>query len=156
MPDRPTALKAAEAQAKTTTYPPDLAARIGPREKRPLGDVFGLKSFGVNLTRLPPGAASALRHAHSVQDEFVYVLEGHPTLITDAGETPLAPGMCAGFPGGTDNAHHLVNRTSAEVLYLEVGDRRPFDRVTYPEDDLAAESGSDGRYRYTRKDGTPI
>ena len=87
------------------------------REKRPLGDLFGLTNFGVNLTRLAPGGESALRHAHSRQDEFIYVLEGKPTLITDAGETPLEPGMCAGFKADTGDAHHLVNRTRSDVVH---------------------------------------
>jgi len=160
MPERkrPTAVRAAEApeRARPSRYPADLAAKIGAREKRPLGDLFGLKNFGVNLTRLPPGAASSLRHAHALQDEFVFVLEGRPVLVTDAGETPLGPGMCAGFPAGTGDAHHLVNRGPGDALYLEIGDRTPGDSVAYPEDDLKVEPGPDGRARYLRKDGTPI
>jgi uncharacterized cupin superfamily protein len=158
-PDRrPTALRAAEAppRARATGYPPDLARKVEGREKRPLGDLFGLRNFGVNLTRLAPGAASSLRHAHATQDEFVYVLEGEPTLLTDAGETPLSPGMCAGFAAGTGDAHALVNRTARDVVYLEIGDRTPGDRVTYPDDDLRAEMGADGTWRYSCKDGTPL
>jgi uncharacterized cupin superfamily protein len=155
---RPVVIRAAEAppRARASGYPPDLAAKVAGREKRPLGDRFGLKNFGVNLTRLAPGAASSLRHAHEEQDEFVYVLEGEPTLVTDAGATPLAPGMCAGFPAGTGNAHHLVNRTERDVLYLEIGDRSPGDSASYPDDDLLAVLGGDGKWRYTRKDGTPL
>ncbi len=155
---RPVVIRAAEAppRARASGYPPDLAAKVAGREKRPLGDRFGLKNFGVNLTRLAPGAASSLRHAHEKQDEFVYVLEGEPTLVTDAGATPLAPGMCAGFPAGTGNAHHLVNRTERDVLYLEIGDRSPGDNASYPDDDLLAVLGGDGKWRYTRKDGTPL
>ena len=108
------------------------------RVKRPLGDLFGLTNFGVNLTRLAPGAISALRHAHTKQDEFVYILEGRPTLVTDAGRTALEPGMCAGFKGGSGDAHHLVNETADDVVYLEIGDRIPGDSATYPDDDLAA------------------
>ena len=159
MPDNPPiAVRAAEAplRARPSGYPPDLAAKIGGREKRPLGSLFGLRNFGVNLTRLPPGAASALRHAHALQDEFVYVLEGTPTLVTDAGETPLSPGMCAGFRAGTGDAHHLANRSGADVLYLEVGDRTPGESAVYPDDDLRYEAGPDGQGRYTRKDGTPV
>jgi uncharacterized cupin superfamily protein len=154
----PIALRAAEVppRAVASSYPPDLARKLAGREKSVLGDPFGLQNFGVNLTRLPPGAASSLRHAHRVQDEFVYILEGQPTLLTDAGETPLSPGMCAGFRAGTGDAHCLVNRTAADVLYLEIGDRTPGDAVTYPEDDLAAEMGADGKWRYSRKDGTPL
>ena len=121
-----------------------------------LGDLFGLVNFGVNLVRLPPGAASSLRHAHATQDEFVFILEGEPTLVTDAGETPLRPGMCAGFRAGSGDAHHLVNRSGRDAVYLEVGDRSPGDAVAYPDDDLRAEMGSDGRWRYSRKDGTPL
>src|SRR5262245_19899532 len=105
---KPVSIRALEAppRARPSTYPELFARLLAGREKRPLGDLFGLTNFGVNLTRLPSGAMSALRHAHTRQDEFVYVLEGRPTLITDAGETLLDPGMCAGFKAGTGDAHH--------------------------------------------------
>ena len=157
-PRRPIAIRAEDAppRARPSNYPPDLLAKIGARQKHPLGDLFGLRNFGVNLTRLPPGAASSLRHAHSLQDEFVYILQGTPVLVTDAGETPLSPGMCAGFPAGTGDAHHLVNRSGAEVVYLEVGDRTRGDAVDYPEDDLMVRPDAEGRPRYLRNDGTPL
>ena len=122
--------------------------------KRQLGDAFGLHNFGVNLTCLLPGAATALHHRHTRQDEFIYVLGGEPTLITDAGEQQLRPGMVAGFPAG-GTAHHLENRTDRDCLILEVGDRTEGDAATYPADDLQAVLGAEGRWRFTRKDGTP-
>lgn len=152
----PVALVAAEAplRAKPSSYPEPFASRMAGRRKRPLGDLFGLTNFGVNLTRLLPGAASALRHAHTKQDEFVYILEGHPTLHTDEGRTRLSPGMCAGFKAGSGNAHHLINETGEEVLYLEVGDRTPGDEGSYPDDDLQALM-VDGRWQFAHKDGSP-
>ena len=141
-------------RARPSAYPAPFMPRVAGREKRQLGDVFGLKNFGVNLTRLAPKAQSALRHAHEKQDEFVYILEGNPTLITDDGRTPLRPGMCAGFRAGTGNAHHLVNETGSDVVYLEIGDRTPGETATYPDDDLHLEY-IDGKYRYLHKDGTP-
>jgi uncharacterized cupin superfamily protein len=143
-------------RAKPSAYPADLAAKIGGREKRALGDVFGLRNFGVNLTRLPPGAASALRHAHEKQDEFASILEGECTLVTDAGQTPMRAGMGAGFAAGTGDAHHLVNRGTADCLHLEIGDRTPFEHVTYPDDDLMVRPGPDGTSVYLRKSGTPV
>jgi uncharacterized cupin superfamily protein len=101
-----------------------------------------------------PNAVSALRHAHSKQDEFIYVLEGQPTLITDQGETILSPGMCAGFKAGTGNAHLLVNRTNQVVLYLEIGDRSPNDLITYPDDDLKGIGNDQGQWVFVHKDGT--
>ena len=155
-PKRPVAVVAAEVapRTKASNYPEPFAARMAGRQKRPLGDLFGLTNFGVNLTRLAPGAASALRHAHSRQDEFVYVLEGHPTLHTDAGRTPLAPGMCAGFKAGAGDAHRLLNETDAEVVYLEIGNRTPGDEGSYPDDDLVAARAGE-RWVFARKDGTP-
>jgi uncharacterized cupin superfamily protein len=152
----PVAIAALDAppRARPSNYPGPFASRMEGRTKHPLGDLFGLTNFGVNLTRLAPGADSALRHAHSRQDEFIYVLQGHPTLITDAGETALAPGMCAGFKAGTGNAHHLVNRSGEEVIYLEVGDRSPGDSASYPDDDLQA-TLVEGKWRFTHKDGAP-
>jgi uncharacterized cupin superfamily protein len=134
--------------------PHPFAGLLRRRVKHPLGDAFGLKAFGVNLTRLAAGDASALHHRHSVQDELVYVLEGHPTLVTDAGELELAPGMCAGFPANGP-AHHLENRTDREVVVLEVGDRAPGDQVSYPNDDLVLVATPDGKRRALHKDGAP-
>ena len=153
----PTALMAAEAPARTkpSNYPEPFASRMAGRVKRPLGDLFGLTNFGVNLTRLTPGSVSALLHAHSRQDEFIYILEGQPTLVTEAGETLLNPGMCAGFKGGTGVGHHLINRTTTDVVYLEVGDRSAGDVGSYPADDIQAVLGPDGKWQFTHKDGMP-
>ncbi|QDU83773.1 Cupin domain protein [Planctomycetes bacterium Pla163] len=150
------AVRAADVAPRTkpSAYPAPFAARMDGRVKRQLGDLFGLTNFGVNLTRLAPGASSALRHAHELQDEFVYVLEGRPTLHTDAGPTPLEPGMCAGFPKGTRDGHRLLNETASDVVYLEIGDRTPGDRAIYPDDDLEARQ-VDGRWAFFHKDGTP-
>lgn len=139
---------------KPLVSPPMLAERIKGREKRPLGDLFGLTNFGVNLPRLPPESASSLRHAHSKQDEFLYVLQGHPTLHTDEGKLVLSPGMCAGFKAGTGNAHSLINETLEDVEYLEIGDRKDSDEVTYPYDDLSARFIG-GAFVFSRKDGNP-
>lgn len=141
-------------RTKPSNYPEPFATRVAGREKRQLGEVFGLGNFGVNLVRMAPGTLSALRHAHSEQDEFVYILQGHPTLQTDAGDILLAPGMCAGFAAGTGDAHCLRNTTDAEVLYLEVGDRTPGDSASYPDDDLQAVLEA-GVWRFLHKDGRP-
>jgi uncharacterized cupin superfamily protein len=139
---------------KKTIYPDEFAARVDGRIKTQLGDAFGLRNFGVNLTRLKPGSESALRHAHMKQDEFVYILEGEPVLITNGGETKLKPGMCAGFRAATGDAHHLVNRGAIDAVYLEIGDRTEGEEVVYPDDDLLITIGPDGKFRSTRKDGT--
>ena len=136
-------------------YPAPFAAAVESREKRPLGDATGLTQFGVNLVRLTPGAMSALRHAHSAEDEFVLVLEGTPTLVTNEGEEALAPGLCVGFPCGTGDAHHLVNRTEADVIFLVVGTRADHDAVDYPDVDLRFEPEAGGSGRFTHKNGTP-
>jgi uncharacterized cupin superfamily protein len=158
MPDRTrsTAIRAADAPAKVklSSYPEPFASRMAGRRKHPLGDLFGLTQFGVNLTKLAPGAASALRRAHTKQDEFVYILQGYPTLYTDEGRNRLASGMCAGFKAGTGNGHRLVNETGEEVVYLEVGDRSPGDEGIYPDDDLRALM-INGQLRFVHKDGTP-
>jgi uncharacterized cupin superfamily protein len=145
---------AAPERAQASNYPAPFAARMAGRTKKPLGDVFGIVNFGVNLTRLAPGSQSALRHRHTVQDEFVYVLEGEVVAITDDGEFPMTAGMCLGFPK-SGSAHHLVNRSAADAVYLEIGDRTPGETASYPDDDLAVAMGPDGRWRFSRKDGTP-
>jgi uncharacterized cupin superfamily protein len=152
----PAAVTAADvpSRAGKTAYPEPYARRVAGREKRSLGDLFGLTNFGVNLTRLAPGSQSALRHAHRKQDEFVYILEGTATLIADDGGHELSPGMCAGFKAGTGNAHHLVNRSTSDVVYLEIGDRTPGDETTYPDDDIHAVYAG-GRWAITHKDGRP-
>jgi uncharacterized cupin superfamily protein len=152
----PLAVRAEEVELRTkpSSYPEPFFSRMLGREKRILGDLFGLKNFGVNLTKLSPGGESSVLHRHSKQDEFIYILEGRPTLVTDAGELELSPGMWAGFPA-SGLAHQLVNRTETTVSYLEFGDRTPGDKGTYPRDDLRVVRGPDGNWLYTHKDGTP-
>ena len=140
-------------RTKPSNYPSPFRDRMEGRIKRPLGDLFGLSHFGVNLTVLEPGAQSALLHRHSKQDEFIYVMEGRPTLRTDEGEWSLEPGDCAGFPAG-GVAHHLINHTEEAVTYLEMGDRTAGDEGSYAEDDLKAVMTPDG-WAFTKKDGTP-
>ena len=139
-------------KAKSSNYPEPFRSMMAGRVKRPLGDRFGLTHFGVNLTVLAPGAMSALRHAHSRQDEFVYLLSGEAVLCTDEGRVLMSPGACAGFKAGTGNAHHLVNESTVDVIYLEVGNRIDGDETTYPDDDLVA-SFADGQWCFTHKDG---
>jgi uncharacterized cupin superfamily protein len=155
-PNAPVAVDASQVppRAKPSIYPEPFASSMAGREKRPLGDLFGLSNFGVNLVRLLPGAGSALRHAHSRQDEFVYIVQGHAVLITDDGETQLSAGMCAGFKCGTGKAHQLLNRSSEEVTYLEVGDRSAGDTVVYPDDDLQG-ALVEGKWQFAHKDGSP-
>lgn len=141
-------------RSKPSVYPEPFASRMVGREKRQLGEVFGLTNFGVNLTRLAPNAVSALRHAHTKQDEFVFILQGRPTLHTDEGRSQLCAGMCAGFKAGTGNGHRLVNETNEEVLYLEVGDRTQGDEGSYPDDDLKAVLLA-GKWNFVHKDGKP-
>lgn len=150
------ALRAEDAPPRTkpSNYPEPFASMMSGRLKRTLGDLFGLSNFGVNLTHLMPNSVSALRHAHSRQDEFIYVLQGRPVLITDEGRTQLEPGMCAGFKAGTGNGHQLMNESAEDVVYLEVGDRTPGDAASYPDDDLQAML-VDGSWKFTHKDGTP-
>jgi uncharacterized cupin superfamily protein len=138
---------------KVSSYPEPFASRVQGRRKRQLGEFFGLQNFGVNLTHLAPGAASSLRHAHTKQDEFLYIVRGRPTLHTNEGRLQLSPGMCVGFRAGTGNAHNLRNETADEVLYLEIGDRMPGDEVSYPEDDLQVVRIG-GKGHYAHKDGT--
>ena len=142
------------ARTKPSNYPEPFAGRMSGRVKRPLGDVFGISAFAVNLTRLVPGAVSALHHQHSLQDEFIYILEGNPTLITDAGEMKLAPGMVAGF-SANGTAHHLENRTQGDCTFLEVGSRIEGDEVSYPFDDIQAVMDDDLKWRFTHKNGDP-
>lgn len=135
-------------------YPEPFYSLMHGRIKRRLGDFFGLNNFGINLTRLKPNGISALFHKHNVQDEFIYILEGNPTIITEAGEFEMSPNMCIGFPKG-GSAHQLVNKSEKDVLYLEIGDRLPNDEAEYPNDDIAAKQDEKGKWVFFKKDGTP-
>jgi len=137
-----------------SSYPEPFKGPVEGRVKRALGEALGLTHYGVNHVRLEPGAWSAQRHWHSHEDEFVYVLEGEITLVTEQGEQLLGPGMAAGFPAGRADGHCLVNRSDAHALYLEVGDRRPEDAVHYPDIDLHLSGDSGGR-TFKRKNGEP-
>jgi uncharacterized cupin superfamily protein len=135
-------------------YPEPFASRMGVAEWRALGDHFGLSQFGVSLETLAPGAQSALRHWHTLSDEFMYMLEGELALQTDEGEFLMQPGMCMGFKAGVRNGHHLINKSLATARFLVMGARVPGDVVFYPDDDLAHLPTEQGR-RPVHKDGRP-
>lgn len=142
-------------ESNATSYPEKFRPMNSRRWNRRLGDHAGLKNFGVNLTRIEPGGQSSARHAHSKQDEFIWVLSGEVVLETDQGSQTLAAGACAGFAAGSGNAHRFVNKSTADVFLLVVGDRTPFDEVAYPDIDNRAKAGADGKYVHTKKDGMP-
>jgi uncharacterized cupin superfamily protein len=137
-----------------TIYPEPYAAQVKGRLKQKLGECFGLTQFGVNLTHLSPGALSAIAHSHSKQDEFIFILEGTPTLVLGEQEFLMVAGDCYGFKAGTGIAHQLVNRSSEIVTYLEIGDRTAGDEVDYPNDDLQATQLTDGTWKIAHKDGS--
>jgi uncharacterized cupin superfamily protein len=128
----------------TSVYPEQFQHLMIGRVKKALGNAAGLKNFGVNLVKLAPGSCSALRHWHTRQDEFIYVIKGEVTLITNTGEQILKPEMMAAFPAGEEDGHQLINRSDTEVIYLEIGDRTSDDEAIYPDDDLIAKSTPKG------------
>ncbi len=143
--ERPVYIDSIKVEAKTgSAYPQSFWKKVGNRQKRKLGDVFGIDQFGVNLTTLPPGAWSALRHWHYNEDEFVYILSGEVTLINDDGDFLLTEGMCAGFPSGVKNGHHLVNRSDQTASFLEVGSRADNEKAVYPDEDLLVSRDENG------------
>ena len=142
-------------ESNATSYPEKFKAINSRRWNRRLGDHIGLRNFGVNLTRIEPGAQSSARHAHAKQDEFIWVVEGEVVLETNDGSQTLGPGMCAGFAAGCGNAHRFVNKTDRDAVILVIGDRTPFDEIAYPDIDNKARAGADGKYVFTRKDGSP-
>jgi len=133
--------------------PYDLAMRG--RYRRALGNRKGLTNFGVNLTELDPGSASSLRHWHTKEDEFIYIVEGSPTLVTNHREQLLRPGMCACFPANSGNGHRLENRSNFQVLYLEIGNRSPSEEVHYPDSDMVLKKYKNGKRNFCHFDGTP-
>ena len=137
-----------------TFYPSPYDEECRSRHKQALGDAVGLTQFGVNLTRIEPGAASAQRHWHREEDEFIYMLEGELVLEEDGGETVLRSGDAAGFKAGSGNGHRLINRTGRDAVYFEVGTRAQFEHVVYPDIDLIMEREQKSR-RYMHKNGKP-
>jgi uncharacterized cupin superfamily protein len=155
MPLKSPALDPANVPPRSTSgYPEPFRSRVLPREKRALGDPLGLTKIGVNLTTLPPGKESSMRHFHSREDEMVFVLEGEVVLHTDQGEQLLTAGTCAGFPAGSRDGHHLINRSDRPARYLEISNRDPEDGAEYPDVDLVYRKGPDGKATFSRKDGS--
>jgi uncharacterized cupin superfamily protein len=138
-----------------TIYPAPHDKVVHGRYKRKLGPALGLKDFGVNLTMLMQGAASAMRHHHSNNDEFVFIVDGEATLITNAGEQTLSTGMCAGFPKGKKDGHHLVNKSDRPVLYLEIGTNHMPDVIGYPDTKLWLYEDEKGRPSFSNKAPKP-
>ena len=138
-----------------STYPEQFRSEVKARSKRVLGDLFGLTHYGVNLVELQPGSWSAQRHWHTTEDEFVYVVSGELTLVTNDGEQSMTAGMVAGFPAGAENGHHLVNNSDSAANYLEIGDRKAEDECNYPDIDLLLKSDGEGGHMFTNRDGKP-
>ena len=143
-------------RVESTSYPEPFRKEVAGRTKRVLGDLFSLKNFGVVLVDLVPGAWSAQRHWHTEEDEFVYVVSGELTLVTDEGDTLLTEGMVSGFAAGRANGHHLINKSASPASFLVVGDRRSGDEAHYPDVDLQFIVDESGKRVFTRKDGTPF
>jgi uncharacterized cupin superfamily protein len=142
------------APRRGSIYPAPFGDPVAGREKRALGDPLGLTQFGVNLVTLAPGAWSSQRHWHVHEDEFIYILEGEVTLVTEAGEAVLRAGMAAGFPAGKADGHHLINRSDAPVRYLEAGTRAEHEEAQYSDIDMMARKQG-GRFVFMRKNGEP-
>jgi uncharacterized cupin superfamily protein len=154
--ERPAFDPSVVSETNFTSYPELHRAANQMRFNRRLGDHAGLRNFGVNLTRIVPGGQSSYRHAHSRQDEFVFVLEGEVVLETNGGQQLLMPGMCAGFPAGTGDAHRFVNRSVSDAKLLVIGDRSPGDEIAYPDVDMHAVLSPEGGYRFRTKSGEPL
>ncbi|MEZ4465217.1 MAG: cupin domain-containing protein [bacterium] len=155
MPLHRPALDPADVTPRTGSgYPEPFRSRVLPREKRALGDALGLTRVGINITTLHPGVESSMRHHHTHEDEFIFMLEGEVVLRTDAGEQVLTAGMCAGFAAGSGDGHQLINRSDQPARYLEISNRDPADQASYPDDDLAYRKAADGSAVFTRKDGS--
>jgi uncharacterized cupin superfamily protein len=135
-------------------YPEPFRSRVLPREKRALGDRLGLTKLGVNLTTLPPGRESSMRHWHTREDELIFVVEGELVLRSEEGEQTLTAGMCAGFPAGVQDGHQLINRSSQPARYLEISNRDPDDGAEYPDVDLLYRKSAEGKPQFVHKDGT--
>lgn len=155
MSDKPAVHVSTIEATRGSMYPEPFRSLVADREKRRLGDRFGLTQYGVNLVTLGAGGQSALRHWHSHEEELVYILSGELVLISNSGEQVVGPGMVVGFPAGTRDAHHLVNRSGAPAQYLEVGSRIEEDMAFYPDDDIAWKVLEDGSWIAVHKDGTP-
>jgi uncharacterized cupin superfamily protein len=152
MPKLPALDPSAVEEKRGSAYPEPFKSRMGDRVKRRLGAACGLKHLGINLVTLGPGGQSSVRHWHTLEDEFVYVLEGEVVLVTNGGEQTLRAGMCAGYPAGSKDGHHFINRSSKPAKYLEMGTNVPGDTAFYPDDDLRLTEMEDGIV-YAHKDG---
>ena len=140
-----------------SSYPEPYRSRVLPREVRRLGEALGLTRIGVNVASLPPGKESSMRHWHTHEDEFVYVLEGELVLRTNGGEQLLSAGMCAGFVAGSEDGHQFVNRSGRPAAYLVISNRDPQDSAYYADADVDLMwSPPHARGKMTRGDGTPL
>ena len=147
-PFKPTAVKA----VSRSGYPEPFRSQVVPRKKRAIGDASGLNAVGINHTTLMPGKLSSMRHWHTLEDEFIYVLEGQVVLVTEQGERLMRAGQCVGFPARLRNGHHFVNRSSKPAVYLEISNRDDKDSASYPDIDLRWNAPG-ARGRYSHKDG---
>jgi uncharacterized cupin superfamily protein len=138
---------------RSTDYPPPFNKAAEGRSRHRLGLAAGLTQFGVNICTLEPGAFSSLRHWHENEDELVYVLEGEVVLCEDNGETVLKAGEAAAWKAGVPNGHCLVNRSSRDAIFIEIGSHAPKERAHYSDLDMMAVRDKAGEH-FTKQDGT--
>jgi uncharacterized cupin superfamily protein len=82
-------------------------ARLGPR--------LGASKLGGTVYELDPGESICPYHWEGVEEEWLLVLTGTPTLRDPEGEHELAAGDVVCFQRGPEGAHKITNRT-ADVL----------------------------------------
>ena len=83
-----------------------------------VGQRVGGELIGATMSEVEPGNRLWPYHTHHLNEEWVIVLRGEPTLRTPEGEQVLKEGDVVCFPRGKAGAHQIINRTDSAVRVL--------------------------------------
>lgn len=136
-------------QTNATGYPPPFDREVVGRWYRRLAPAAGITDFDASHVVLQPGAWSSQRHWHYGEDELVVMLSGEAVLVDDTGRHLVRAGDVAAFPKNDGNAHHLINESDAECVFVAIGGGTR-SGGEYADIDMKFTADN----RYTRRDGT--
>jgi uncharacterized cupin superfamily protein len=96
-----------------------------------VGQKIGGELIGAGLYEIEPGSKLWPYHTHYLNEEWLVVLRGEPTLRTPDGEQALKEGDVACFPRGKRGAHQVINGTDSRVRVLMLSSMVPGEVIEY-------------------------
>ena len=96
-----------------------------------VGQRIGGELIGATMSEVEPDSRLWPYRQHYINEEWVIVLRGEPTLRTPEGEQVLKEGDVVCFPRGKEGAHQIFNRTDSPIRVLMLSSMIPGEIIEY-------------------------